>query len=127
MQRIELVELIEGLIAQLTPEDREAWEAMEQLGLLGPPEKDHEPEYLRIWEAGVGPEDEATFKALCLLRVGLADEYLAEDGSRREVREIRGVCAIKAAQVVVHAEGLPVDPDMTVEQATAQLRRSLGG
>ena len=130
MRRIDLVRSIEGLIGELSPEGREAWEELEQLALLSPPETDGPSEFLRIglriWETQVIPEDEVAFKALILLRVGLVAEYLAEVGSRREAREIRKVCAIKAAQVVDHAEGRPVDPDMTAEQAIALLRRSQG-
>jgi hypothetical protein len=124
VQKIELVELTEVVIAQLTPEGRETWEEMEQLALLGPPEKDRQSGLLRIWETGVPPEDEAALKALCLLRVGLVAEYLVEDDSRREAREIRRVSVIKAAQVMDHAEDRPVDPNMTVEQATVRLRWS---
>lgn len=127
MKRIDLVRLIEGLVGELSPEGREAWEEMEQVALLGPPEKDDHPsELLRIWEAQVIPENEAVLKALILLRVGLVAEYPAEDTSRREAREFRRVCAIKAAQVVDHAEGRPVDPDMTAKQAIARLSRSKG-
>jgi hypothetical protein len=126
VQKIELVELTEVVIARLTPEGQETWEELEQLALLGPPERDRESEFLRIWETKITPEDEPAFKALILLRVGLEAEYLAEDGSRREAREIRKVCAIKAAQVVDHAEGRPVDLDMTADQAIARLSRSQG-
>jgi hypothetical protein len=126
MRRIDLVRLIEGLIGELSPESREAWEELEQLALLSPPERDGPSEFLRIWETKVIPEEEAAFKALILLRVGLAAEYPKEDTSRREAREFRRVCAIKAAQVVDHAEGRPVDPDMSAEQAIARLRRSQG-
>ena len=128
MKRIDLVRLIEGLVGELSPEGREAWEEMEQVALLGPSEKDDHPsELLRIWEAQVTPENEAVLKALILLRIGLVAEYPAEDTSRREAREFRRLCAIKAAQVVDHAEGRPVDPDMTAEQAIARLSRSQDG
>jgi len=128
VKRIDLVRLIEGLVGELSPEGREAWEEMEQVALLGPSEKDDHPsELLRIWEAQVTPENEAVLKALILLRIGLVAEYPAEDTSRREAREFRRLCAIKAAQVVDHAEGRPVDPDMTAEQAIARLSRSQDG
>lgn len=95
MRRIDLVRLIEGLIGELSPEGREAWEELEQLGLLAPPETDGPSEFLhkamRIWETNVTPEDEVVLKALILLRVGLVAEYPAEYTSRREAREFRRV------------------------------------
>jgi hypothetical protein len=125
VQRIELVKLIEAVIAQLSPQGRETWEEMEQVVVMGPPDEDLTLELLRIWDTGAPAEDQALLKALCLLRVGLAAEYLVEDSG--EERMFREVPVIKAAQVMDHAEGRPVDPDMTVEQATVRLRRSQGG
>jgi hypothetical protein len=122
MQRIKLVKLIETVIAKLSPEGRETWEEMEQLALMSPLDKDLTPELLRIWETGAPAEDQAYLKALCLLRLGLAAEYLVEDSG--EERKVREVSVVKAAQVWDHAEGRPLDPDMTVELAIARLRRS---
>jgi hypothetical protein len=122
VQRIELVKLIEAVIAKLSPQGRETWEKMEQLTLMRPPDKDITPELLRIWETEVSVNEQASLKVLILLSIGLAAEYLVEDSG--EEREFREVSVIKAAQVWAHAEGRLVDPDMSVEQAIARLERS---
>ncbi len=122
MQRIELVKLIEAVIAKLSPQGRETWEKMEQLALMRPLDKDLTSELLRIWETEVPAEEQASLKVLILLSIGLAAEYLVDDSG--EERKLRQVSVIKAAQVWDHAEGRLVDPDMSVEQAIARLERS---
>ena len=122
MQRIELVKLIEAVIAKLSPKGRETWEEMEQLALMRPLDKDLTPELLRIWETEAPAEDQASLKVLILLSIGLAAEYLVDDSE--EERQFREVFVIKAAQVWDHAEGRLVDPDITVERAITRLKRS---
>ena len=122
MQRIELVKLIEAVIAKLSPKGRETWEEMEQLALMRPLDKDLTPELLRIWETEALADDQASLKILILLSIGLAAEYLVENSG--EEKRFREVFVIKAAQVWDHAEDRLVDPDMSVEQAIARLGRS---
>ena len=125
MQRIELVRLIQAVITKLSPQGRETWEEMEQIALMRPLDKDLRPELLRIWETEVSAEDQASLKVLILLSIGLAAEYLVEYSG--EERVFREVSVIKAAQVWDHAEGRPVDPDMTVQRAIARLGWSQDG
>jgi hypothetical protein len=121
VQRIELVKLIEAVIAKLSHQGRETWEEMERLALMRPLDKDLTPELLRIWETEAPAEEQASLKILILLSIGLAAEYLVDDSG--EEQRFREVFVIKAAQVWNHAEDRLVDPDMSVEQAIARLER----
>ncbi len=121
MQRIELVELIEGELAKLSPEGREAWEEIELLVEMSLPEQDLGPDIDRILrETEALREDAATILALCWLQVGLRSEQIAKDSA--EEREFREGSVITAAQTRDRTEGRQIDPDMTLEQALARLQ-----
>ena len=63
MQNIELVKLIEGEIAKLSPEAREAWEDLDLRVQTAPLDQDPEEIMRIIEETGNPPEDEATIIA----------------------------------------------------------------
>jgi hypothetical protein len=148
MQRIELVELIEGEIAKLSPEGKEAWEDIELRVHTTPLDYDlaeimcifeetGEPPEVGITvifgESGEPPgdedtiivpkEDEATIMTLFCLALGLpladTEELLMRSERAHEVREL---FVVKAAQARDDFEGRQVDQDMTLEQALVQLK-----
>jgi len=135
MQRIELVELIEGEIAKLSPKGKEVWEAIELRMHTTRLDMDL-AEIMRIFEetgeppeAGIAisfgesgdvpedeatiiapQEDEATIMALLWLWFGLP---LAEPAKHlklsEEAHKRRELFVIKAAQARDHFEGRQVD------------------
>ena len=148
MQRIELVELIDGEIAKLSPEGKEVWEDIALRVHTTPLDMDL-ADTMRIFEESGEPpetgitvifgepgdpqedeatiiapkEDEATIMTLFWLWVGLplADtEQLLERSEK--AHEVRELFIIKAVQARDHFEGRQIDSDMTLQQALARLK-----
>ena len=143
MQRIELVELIEGEIAKLSPEGKEAWETIELRVATRPLDRDtaeimriieetgEPPEAgitIIIGEPGDTQEDEATIMTLFWLTLGLSladtEELLKQELSKRsgKTHELRESFVVKAVQARHHFKGRQIDRDMTLQQALARLK-----
>jgi hypothetical protein len=124
MDRITLVELIEGETARLSPRGRELWEEMEALVDLNPEEQDTSSLQANIVNRVVGlpqPEQD-TLDRLMELRAGLYESDKAEErGESGERYRVRSV--IVAAGNKARSEGRQADPPMTVGQAIARLRQ----
>ena len=124
MDRITLVELIEGETAKLSPRGRELWEEMETLVELSPEEQASSHEMTDIVNRMVllSPHEQGVLDRLMELRAGLYESDKREErGESGEGYRVRSV--ILAAQSKDRSEGRQVDPDMTVEQAVARLRQ----
>jgi hypothetical protein len=123
LDRIRLIELMEGEAARLSPEGRELWEEWEFLVESAPElESRMVREYEiteRIFDLPV-PE-QVVISRLAELLAGLreADEAERRGGSGEEIR-VRGV--IQAAWLKDQEEGRTVDPNMTLDQAVTRLR-----
>ena len=143
MQRIELVELIEGEIAKLSPEGKEAWETIElrvatrlldrdTAEIMRIIEETGEPPEagitIIIGEPGDTQEDEATIMTLFWLTLGLSladtEELLKQELSKRsgKTHELRESFVVKAVQARHHFKGRQIDRDMTLQQALARLK-----
>ena len=124
MDRITLVELIEGETAKLSPRGRELWEEMETLVELSPEEQASSHEMTDIVNRMVllSPHEQGVLDKLMELHAGLYESDKREErGESGEGYRVRSV--ILAAQSKDRSEGRQVDPDMTVEQAVARLRQ----
>jgi len=124
VDRITLVELIEGETAKLSPRGRELWEEMEALVELSPEEQDTRNERANVVARMVAlpPLEQRTLDRLMELRAGLYEsDKLEESGESGVGHRVRSV--ILAASLKDRSEGRQVDPDMTVEQAITRLRQ----
>jgi hypothetical protein len=124
MDRIRLIELIEGETARLSPGGRELWEELEFLreAILDPEEESRIAREYEIRErifALPTPEQFVTSR-LAELVAGLRR---AEEAERREEsgdgHRVRSV--INAAWLKDRQESRTIDPDMTLDQAIARL------
>ena len=125
MDRITLVELIEGETASLSPRGKELWEELEALVELTPEEQNTRYQQADIVNqmADLPQPEQDTLDRLMMLYQGLYESDEAEKrGESGEGRRDRYV--IWAAGLKDRSEGLQVDPDMTVEQAVARLREN---
>ena len=123
MDRIRLIELMEGEAARLSPEGRELWEEWEFLMESAPElESRMVREYEiteRIFDLPV-PEQVAISR-LAELLAGLRKSDEAEGrGGSGESHRARGV--IQAAWLKDQEEGRTIDPDMTLDQAVTRLK-----
>jgi hypothetical protein len=124
MDRITLVELIEGETAKLSPRGRELWEEMEALVELSPEEKDATTEQAEIVHRIVELPflEQHAIDRLMELRAGLYESDKREE--RGETGEgLRERSVILAAQLKDRSEGHQINSDMTVEQAIARLQQ----
>jgi hypothetical protein len=124
MDRITLVELIEGETAKLSPRSRELWEEMETLVDLSPEEKDTSAEQADIVNRIVDLPllEQHAIDRLMELRAGLYESDKREE--RGETGEgLRERSVILAAQLKDRSEGHQINSDMTVEQAIARLQQ----
>ncbi len=130
MDRLELVELIEGEAAKLSPRGRELWEALE-LSLESsapeeatpatvPPPTPEEDAIIRRMAELPEPE-QGVLGRLMELMAGLHSSDHAESQGRPG-EPSRDQAVILAAGLKDRQEGRRIDPDMTPEQATARIR-----
>jgi hypothetical protein len=124
MDRLELVELIEGQAARLTPEGRDLAQSMELLAEVPPggPFATQETQRVQADEAwDLPPRDRNILERLLMLWEGLersdAAERRGEPGGRYRDMAVTGAAGLKDRN-----EGRMIDPDMTPEQALAGLR-----
>ena len=130
MDRLELVELIEGEAAKLSPQARELWEALELTlessapeeatpATIPPPQPEEETIIRRM--AQLPDRDQGILQRLMELMAGLHSSDHAENrGQPGEPKRDRA--AILAAGLKDRREGGRIDPDMTPEKAVARLR-----
>ena len=124
MDRLALVELIEGQAARLTPEGRDLAQRMELLAEVPPggPFATQEVQRAQAEEAwNLSSRDRNILERLLMLWEGLkrsdAAERRGESGKR-----YRDLAATGAAGLKDRNEDRMIDPDMTPEQALARLR-----
>jgi hypothetical protein len=124
MDRLALVELIEGQAARLTPEGRDLAQRMELLAEVPPggPFATQETQRAQADEAwDLSPRDRNVLERLLMLWEGLersdAAERRGEPGER-----YRDLAATGATGLKDRYEDRMIDPDMTPERASARLR-----
>lgn len=130
MDRLELVELIEGETAKLSPKGRELWETLELTVESTAPEEatpatlpPPTPEEAEIVErmAELPDSEQGIIERLMELLAGLrSSDYAETHGQPSEPR--RNQAVILAAGLRDGREGQQIDPDMTPELAVARLR-----
>ena len=125
MDRLEMVKLIEGQAAKLTPEGRALAERMELLA-EAPPGPDHRATYAaqraqaeEAWD--LSSLDQSIIERLQVLWEGLERSDGADRRGKSGAR-YRDRAVIVAAGIKDRSEGQMIDPDMTPEQAVARLR-----
>ena len=124
MDRLTLVELIEGETEKLSPRGKELWEEMEALVELSPEEKDATTEQAEIVHRIVELPflEQHAIDRLMELRAGIYEsDKRQERGESGEGHRDRSV--ILAASLKDRVEGRQIDPDMTVDEAVARLRQ----
>lgn len=121
MDRLELVELIEGERSKLSSEGRRLWDDLDASLYLSPEDdtklKAHEKDTIN--QMGELPElDQHIIKRLTELRAGLYDSDAVERrGESGEPKRLKSV--IYAAMFKDRDQNRQIDPDMTLEQAKA--------
>ena len=130
MDRLELVELIEGEAAKLSSRGRELWEALELMLESSAPEE-ATPATIPPPEAGeaaiiyqmaeLSETEQGILERLMELMAGLHGSDHAESRGQPE-EPPRNQAAILAAGLKDRREGRQIDPDMTPERAVARLR-----
>jgi hypothetical protein len=130
VDRIELVELIEGETTKLSPRGRELWERLELHVESTAPEEatpdtlpppDHEQLDIADRMAELPRAEQGILERLIELMAGLrSSDYAESRGQPGEPR--RNQAVIIAASIKDRREGRQVNPDMTPEQAAARLR-----
>jgi hypothetical protein len=124
VDRLELVELIEGEKPKLSPRARELWDELDALIYMSSDERKtlsrQEHDVIRRM-SDLPPADEHVLDRLKLLRAALYQsdrtESRGQSGERHRVESV-----IRAAMLKDRAEGRQIDPNMTLEQAVARLR-----
>ena len=124
MNRNELVELLEGEAAKLSPEGKELWKEMEVLVELDPEDEDTLSQHAEINNrtAILPPNERHVLERLTELRAGLYNsDSVEEQGESGESHRVQA--ALIAAALKDVSEGRLADPEMTVEQALGRLRQ----
>jgi hypothetical protein len=119
VSRNELVELLEGEAAKLSPEGKELWKEMEVLVELDPEDEDtlSLQEEINNRTAILPPHERHALERLTELRAGLYNsDNVEEQGESGESHRVQA--ALKDV-----SEGRLADPEMTVEQALWRLRQ----
>jgi hypothetical protein len=125
VNRLELVELIEGELAKLSPEGRDLAEKMELLAHA--PQQIGERALYNVQYANaeelldLSPRDRNLIERLQFLWAGLAESGAAA-GRGESGEPHRNKWVIFAAQAKDRGAGRQIDPDMTPEQAVARLK-----
>jgi hypothetical protein len=132
VDRLTLVELIEGEVAKLSPRGRELWERLELHTETSAPEEatsETRPppgrEQVEISQrmAELPWPEQGILEQLMELLAGLhSSDYAERRGQPGEPR--RNMAVIVAAGIKDRSEGRQIAPDMTPEQAAARLRES---
>ena len=130
LDRLTLVELIEGEVAKLSPRGRELWERLELHTETSAPEEatpatlpppDREQVELVGLMAELSWQEQGILERLMELLAGLrSSDYAETHGQPSEPRRNRAV--ILAAGIKDHHLGRWVNPYMTPEGAVARLR-----
>ena len=124
MSRNELVELLEGEAAKLSPEGKQLWKEMEVLVELDPEDEDtlSQQEEINNRTAILPPNERHALERLTELRAGLYNsDSVEEQGESGESHRVQA--ALIAAALKDVSEGRLADPEMTVEQALGRLRQ----
>jgi len=124
LDKIRLIELMEDEAARLSPEGRQLWEEWEFLVESAPElESRMAREYEiaeRIFE--LPAPEQIVISRLAELLTGLRKSDEAEGrGESGEEHRVRGL--IHAAWLKDQEEGRTIDPDMTLDQAVARLKK----
>jgi hypothetical protein len=126
VERLELVELIEGEVVKLSPQGRDLWEMLELAAedaseqATPPPEPKTRAVFRRISEE-LPPEEQGIIERLIELSVGLEGSDIAErQGGTGERQRNRAV--ILAAGIKNRTAGLRTEPYGTPEEAVARLK-----
>lgn len=124
MDRITLVELIEGETGKLSPRGRDLWEEMEALIELSPEEQDDSAQLADITNqmADLPPLEYHTLDRLMKLREGLYESDKREERGQSGERNCDHA-VIMAAFLKDRIVGRQIDPYMTVKEAVARLRQ----
>jgi hypothetical protein len=130
VDRLTLVELIEGEVAKLSPRGRELWERLELHTEATAPEEatpetlpPPDSEQVEVVErmAELPWPEQGIIECLMELLAGLrSSDYAERHGQPSEPR--RNQAVIVAAGIKDRREGRQINPDMTPEQAAAHLR-----
>ena len=126
MDKIVLVELIEGETAKLSPKGKGLWEEMEvlvELSSEGPNTEAQQAEISNRIIDELPLHDQHVIKRVYELVAGLYASDKAEEQGESGKRH-RDQAVILAASLKDKDEGRQIDPDMTVDQAVARLRES---
>jgi hypothetical protein len=125
LDRVRLIELIEGQTARLSLERRDLWEELKFIREFIPDPADEcrmarESDVMeRIFELPIPQQFLVSRPAELVAALRRSEEVERRGESGREHR-VRGV--INAAMLKDREEGQTVDPNMTVEQALARLK-----
>ena len=125
VERLELVELIEGEVARLSPQGRDLWEMLELAAedaseqAIPPPNPKTRAVFRRISEE-LSPEEKGIIERLIELSVGLEGSDVAESQGRTGERQ-RNRAVILAAGIKDRIAGLQTEPYGTPEEAVARL------
>ena len=130
VDRVTLVELIEGEVAKLSPRGRDLWERLELHTEITAPEEatpetlpppDSEEIDVANRMAELPWQEQGILHGLMELSAGLHYSQHAERRGQPGERS-RNRAVILAAGIKDRYEGRQIDPDMTPEQAVARLR-----
>ena len=128
VDRLTLVELIEGEADKLSPRGWELWERLEVHVEMSAPEETHpetspDPEQIEVANliAELPWQEQGILERLMELLAGLrSSDYAESRGQPGEPR--RNEAVILAAALKERQEGQMINPDMSPEQAVACLR-----
>ena len=130
VDRLTLVELIEGEVAKLSPRGRDLWERLELHTELTAPEEatpetigppDREQVEVANLMAELPWQEQGILDRLMELSAGLHSSDYAERRGRPG-EPIRNRAVIVAAGIKDRHEGRQIDPDMPPERAVVRLR-----
>jgi hypothetical protein len=126
IERLELVELIEGEVAKLSPQGRDLWEMLELAAedaseqATPPPKTKTRAVFKRISEE-LPLKEQGIIERLIELSVGLEGSDIVESQGRTGQRQ-RNRAVILAAGIKDRAGGLQTEPYGTPEEAVARLK-----
>jgi hypothetical protein len=123
LDRIRLIELMEGEVARLSPEGRKLWEEWEFLVESAPKLQSRMVREYEITERifDLPVSEQVVISRLAELLAGLREADEAEGrGESGEKHRVHGV--IQAAWLKDQEEGRTIDPDMTLDQAVTRLK-----
>ena len=125
MDELELVKLIEAMLAKFSPAAKERWGRLKLMIETVRPDDDITPELVDMLKGtrNLPPEDHVTWRVSTELYLGLrAADFAARRWGADWGRTLRRAAVIKAAQEKVRLTGGIVEPDMTLREALDRLR-----